>query len=133
MSPVQAAFVQAMAKESQSAAVAAAAVAVWRDVSGVLSPIIGNSGFAALLKRSGYLTISACPGLAPATDQTPGAAQFSALHDLLTQLSSGDAARINGALLQTFQNVLDTLIGAPLTARLLQPIWDNLIVQDTTS
>ena len=133
MSPVQAAFFQAMAKESQSAAVAAAAVAVWQDVSGVLSPIIGNSGFAALLKRSGYLAIGACPGLATATDQTQSAAQFSALHDLLTQLSSGDAARVNGALLQTFQNVLDTLIGAPLTARLLQPIWDNLIVQDTTS
>ena len=133
MSPVQAAFVQAMAKESQSAAVAAAAVAVWQDVSGVLSPIIGNSGFAALLKRSGYLAISACPGLATATDQTQSAAQFSALHDLLTQLSSGDAARVNGALLQTFQNVLDTLIGAPLTARLLQPIWDIHFVQDTTS
>jgi len=133
MSPVQAAFVQAMAKESQSAAVAAAAVAVWQDVSGVLSPIIGNSGFAALLKRSGYLAISACPGLATATDQTQSAAQFSALHDLLTQLSSGDAARVNGALLQTFQNVLDTLIGVPLTARLLQPIWDIHFVQDTTS
>ena len=133
MSPVQAAFVQAMAKESQSAAVAAAAVAVWQDVSGVLSPIIGNSGFAALLKRSGYLAISACPGLATATDQTQSAAQFSALHDLLTQLSSDDAARVNGALLQTFQNVLDTLIGVPLTARLLQPIWDIHFVQDTTS
>ena len=64
---------------------------------------------------------------------TPGAAPFSALHDALAQLPCTDAARANGALLQTFQEVLDTLIGVPLTARLLQPIWDIHIVQDTTS
>ena len=130
---VQAAFVQAMAKAPQAAAVATAAVAVWRDVSGVLSPIIGNSGFAALFKRSVYLASSTCPALARATEQTPDAAPFSTLHDVLAQLSSADAARANGALLQTFQEVLDTLIGVPLTARLLQPIWDIHIVQDTTS
>jgi hypothetical protein len=133
MSSIQAAFVRATANASQPAAVAAAAVAVWLDVSGVLSPIIGHSGFAALFKRSVHLASDACPGLAKAAEQTPGAAPFSALHDALAQLPCTDAARANGALLQTFQEVLDTLIGVPLTARLLQPIWDIHIVQDTTS
>jgi hypothetical protein len=130
---VQATFVQAMAKQPHAAAVATAAVAVWRDVSGALSPIIGHSGFAALFKRSVHLASGACPDLARATEQTADVATFSALHDVLAQLSSAEAARANGALLQTFQDVLDTLIGAPLTARLLQPIWDTHIVQDTTS
>lgn len=122
-----------MARAPQAAAVATAAVAVWRDVSGVMSPIIGNSGFAALFKRSVYLASSTWPALAGATERAPDTAPFSALHDVLAQLSSADAARANGALLQTFQEVLDTLIGVPLTARLLQPIWDIHIVQDTTS
>lgn len=128
---VQAAFVRTMAKESQSTAVATAAVAVWQTVSGVMSPIIGNSGFDALFKRSAYLASSACPDLAAVAEQAPACAQFSALHDVLAQLPSAEAARANGALLQTFQEVLDTLIGAPLTGRLLQPIWDTHFVQDT--
>ena len=130
---VQTAFVHAMAHESHAAAVATAAVAVWRNVSDVLSPIIGHSGFAALFKRSVYLASSTYPALARATELSADAALFSALHEVLAQLPSADAARANGALLQTFQDVLDTLIGGPLTARLLQPIWDTLIVQDTTS
>lgn len=130
---VQAAFVQAMAGKPEAAAVATAAVAVWRDVSGVMSPIIGQSGFAALFKRSVHLASGVCPDLARAMAQTADVTPFGALHDVLAQLPTAEAARANGTLLQTFQDVLDTLIGVPLTARLLQPVWDTHIVQDTPS
>lgn len=46
------------------------------------------------------------------------------LQVVLSQQDGIEATATNAALLQHFQEVLTTLIGASLTERLLRPVWD---------
>jgi hypothetical protein len=105
--------------------VADAAVQVWRRVAAVLSPIIGQRGFAALYQRSVYLQRGRDPWLAPAHEGVALSDDFPALRAALSQQPPERAAEAQSALLQTFQNLLVTLIGEALTERLLQPVWDT--------
>ena len=53
----------------------------------------------------------------------------------LSQQTAANAAAAHDAMLQTFQDLLDNLIGRSLTQRLLQAVWDQPssgdAVQDT--
>jgi len=120
-----------------AAQVAQIAVLIWIDVNAALAPIIGQSGVDALLKRSLYLSRGAHPCLENLwTDPTP-VDPLQALQALLAAQRMADAMVVNATLLQNFQNLLDALIGASLTERLLRPVWDippsGNAAQDITS
>lgn len=90
-----------------------------------LSPIIGQPGVEALFKRSIYLTRAAHPCLAIFVDDTTHPDALAALQAALAQQANGTAVAANAALLQNFEELLTSLIGASLTERLLRPVWDT--------
>jgi len=103
--------------------VAAAALADWQKVETQLSPIIGKVGMSALFKRSIHLSSFSFPWLSAAFDNGgPDAAALTALHDLMSKQSAVDAAAANAGVLQTFSDLLYSLIGGALTARIMQPV-----------
>ena len=105
--------------------IADAAVATWRSIDAVLSPIIGQRGVAALYKRSLYLSRGDHPWLAAAAEDALQPDDFTALHRALAKQTSVNAAAANGALLTIFSDLLNSLIGASLTERLLQSVWSH--------
>jgi hypothetical protein len=107
-----------------AAHVAQIATLIWIEINAALAPIIGQSGVDALLKRSLYLSRELHPSLAELLINPTPADLLQALQALLGAQRKADALVVNTTLLQNFQNLLDTLIGASLTERLLRPVWD---------
>src|SRR5688500_13342696 len=99
---------------------AESAVAVWRELDAVLSPIIGRLGVAALFKRSLLLTAPTHTSLVAAHWDVQTDGDFESLRATLKQQPVANAIAINDALLQQFVALLTTLIGESLTERLLQ-------------
>jgi hypothetical protein len=106
--------------------IADTAVASWRDIDAALAPIIGQRGVAALFKRSLYLTRAEHPWLSAVYEGALPPGEYAPLHAALSKQAGAQAAVAQGALLQTFHDLLGNLIGAPLTERLLRPVWDRL-------
>ena len=130
-------FAQLSAGSADAARIADIAYSIWRDVGSALSPIIGELGVAALFKRSVYLCRDAYPCLAAVFDDAPQHDQPAGLRAVLARQSPAAAVAANTALLQNFQDLLTTLIGAALGERLLRPVWENpsshQAAQDTSS
>jgi len=103
--------------------IADAVISIWQDIDGALHPIVGQRGVASLYKRSLHLTSPAYPWLAGLRDDIQAAMDLAALRSVLVQQSSPDAAAGGGDLLQTFHELLASLVGASLTERLLRSIW----------
>ncbi|MDB5999781.1 MAG: hypothetical protein JWP52_1480 [Rhizobacter sp.] len=110
---------------TEPADIADAVVATWQDITVALTPIIGSGGIAALYQRSLYLTSPAHPWLA---DQHKGVAAVMNLAALKTAIAAQgreSAGAAGVALLQTFHELLTTLVGPSLTERLLRSVWEN--------
>ena len=133
---IQAKQAQLSAQGVNAGQTADAAVATWRDIYDVLSPIIGQRGVTALYKRSLYLSRDDYPWLAAVAEGALQASDFTRLRTALAQQSSANAAAANSALLHAFTELLTNLIGASLTERLLLSVWDHPsnghAVQETT-
>jgi len=117
--------------------VAEAIVAIWLEIDQALHPIIGHRGVAALYNRSLHLTAVAYPWLAIDQPAVPAAVDPSGLRSALVQQSAAEAAAGGSALLLTFHELLASLVGAPLTDRLLRSVWTpsspGTPAQDTSS
>lgn len=109
------------------------ALSTWRGVDAALSPIVGQRGVAALYKRSLYLTKAEYPCLAPVYEGELEPGEFATLQLALSQQTSSNAADANGALLQTFHELLVKLIGAALTDQLLRTVVDPLSFDNSSS
>ena len=105
--------------------IAEMAVSIWNDACTALSPIIGQTGVAALFKRSIHLTRSAHPCVAIVLEDKAQPDALVALQAVLAQQTGPIAVAANMALLQNFQDLLTSLIGLSLTERLLRPVWDK--------
>jgi len=115
----------AAASSADAAQIADAAVAAWAAIHGALAPIIGARGIAALYKRSVHLALADHPWLAAAYEGAPQPGDFASLRAALSQQTAQNAAAAHDALLKTFQDLLDSLIGRSLTQRLLQTARDQ--------
>lgn len=100
-------------------------VAICEDIGAALTPIIGSRGVAALYKRSLYLTAQAHPALLGLQEQVLAEMDPSPLMTALTPLSDAEAARVGGALLIAFYELIGSLVGPSLTERLLRFLWDR--------
>jgi hypothetical protein len=90
----------------------------------VLRPIIGQGGVLALLQRSAHVAAVHHPWLR-ADLGADGLAGVDAA-DIAAVLARQDAAQAlacGSRLLDTFHDLLTSLIGASLTERLLRPVW----------
>jgi len=128
--------VSQVAAEADAAQVADAFVKTWRAIETALTPIIGSKGVAALYNRSLHLASSAHPWLAVLRESDATAIDLVALKSLATQQTGALAAGGADALLQTFYQLLGSLIGPSLTERLLRSVWADspggAPLQDTT-
>lgn len=104
--------------------IAERAVTTWGNIFAALVPIIGTRGVAALFKRSLLLTGVVHTSLVRLLDDPDAPGNFDALRATLEQQSSANAIALNGALLQSFSELLINLIGESLTERLLQAVPD---------
>ncbi|HEY0661166.1 MAG TPA: hypothetical protein VGD21_07605 [Lysobacter sp.] len=114
----------ALAHRAETAGqVADTVVSTWQDIDTVLSPIIGQRGVAMLYKRSLYLIGPAHPWLAGMHESVQATVDLEALKSAFAQQNSTNAAAAGGAFLQTFYELLTSLVGPSLTERLLRPVW----------
>jgi hypothetical protein len=88
-----------------------------------LTPIIGSKGVAAMYKRSLYLAGRSHPWLSAEAVGEQTANDVASLTVLLARQSSAEASAGGGMLLQTFYELLSSLIGPSLTERLLRTAW----------
>lgn len=118
------------------AQVAAALAAVWHTMDATLSPILGPVGVAAMYRRSLALSTPAHPWLPPPDPALPGP-DIAALVAALAAQDGAHALAAGRAFLLAFQELLASLVGASLGARLLAPVLDSptsgLPAQDTTA
>jgi hypothetical protein len=113
-----------LARRAETAGqVADAMASTWQDIDAVLSPIIGQRGVAMLYKRCLYLIAPAHPWLAGMHEGGHAPLDLAALRSAFAQQSSTSAAAAGGAFLQTFHELLSSLIGPSLTERLLRAAW----------
>jgi len=108
---------------ADAAQIADAAATIWGAVHGALTPVIGPRGSAALYHRALHDARVGCPWLAGAYDTVAEPGDFARLRAVLAQQAPAAAAAAHDGMLQAFLDLLATLIGDPLTDRLLQGVW----------
>ena len=122
-SPIKTALAFRVGKGAGSAAVAKAVLSMQGEIDTALYPIIGQRGVAALRVRSVHLAGKTHPWLVQARDGTLADVDRQALESILAQQPAAEAASGGAALLQTFCDLLVSLIGSSLTERLLHHVW----------
>ncbi len=100
-----------------------AGINLWEQMATQLIALIGEDGFNSLYARSVFLSQSIFPWLAasslpPRTDH-----RFANLKTSLDGQTPAQAVKANRFLLITFTDILASLIGEPLTARVLRTAW----------
>lgn len=111
------------AKGASVGQIADTIISIWRATDAALAPILGQAGVAALYRRSLYLAGPAHAWLLGTHDGIQTDADLAALKAVLSQQTSDVAAAGGGAVLQTFYEVLTSLVGPSLTERLLRSAW----------
>jgi hypothetical protein len=123
--------------EADAARIAEAAIAIWHEIDDALTPIVGPQGVVALYRRSLHLTVAAHPWVEGGIDGARAALDPAALKAVLAQRSSAEAAAGGSAFLQTFHELMASLVGPSLTERLLRSVWapssSGPPAQDTTT
>lgn len=95
----------------------------WKQLACHLSPLIGESGFSALYRRSVRLVSAEYDWLSAPQATSTADDLLSALRNQLFAEDGHHANAANTALLETFTKLLAGLIGEALTIRLLHAAW----------
>jgi hypothetical protein len=119
---IQATIADLAAITADAERIAEAAALTWREIHAVLSPVIGPGGVAALYQRALYVSRSTYPSLTAVREDALRPGEFAALQLMLSQQPVARVAATNGALLQSFCDLLSNLIGLSLTERLLRSV-----------
>jgi hypothetical protein len=109
------------------AQIAVAVVSTWQQIDLALAPVLGKRGVATLYRRAVFLSSAAHPWLAPLHETAGESIDVGALKSLVLERDAATAAAGAGALLQTFREVLESLIGAALSERLVGVAWQDLL------
>ncbi len=110
------------APDTNARQIAEAVVSTWHALDAALAPIIGLRGAAALYQRSVFVTSRKHAWLAALHEEIDGRIDSAALKSLFSQQRDDDAAAAAEALLQTFHELLASLVGHSLTSRLLRSV-----------
>jgi hypothetical protein len=93
------------------------------DIEAVLTPILGVRGVAALYQRCVHLTRAQHKWLADAAEVAQPTIDLPALTSAFVSQAPAEANAAANALLHAFHDLLASLIGHALSARLLDPVW----------
>lgn len=109
--------------DASAARIAEALAALWHDLEGALSPIVGQRGVAALFERSAQLALAADASGVAGADRRDPVKGPAALCALVAQLDDSQAGALASGFLRAFHALLASLIGPTLTERLLRAAW----------
>ena len=93
------------------------------DIEAVLTPILGVRGVAALYQRCVHLTRAHHHWLGEAAEVAQPTIELAALTSAYARQAPAEAHTAAQALLHCFHDLLASLIGHALSARLLDPVW----------
>ena len=116
---------------SDPVAIAGALARVVQDIAAVLTPILGPRGVAALYQRTLHVTRARHAWLAEPLEVAQPSIDLVALQAAFVRRDRVEAAAAATALLQTFHDLLASLIGLPLCERLLEPVWAHSLHRPT--
>jgi len=104
-------------------AIAAVSFSHWHEAAVRLAPVIGAGGVDALFSRSLNIVKRAFPWLTSATESKDGVTPLVRFRMDLEARDEGSAMGASSALMATFYELLETLIGESLAGRILSPVW----------
>jgi hypothetical protein len=110
--------------------VADAAIGLWEQLATQIISIVGEGGFDSLYARSLFLSRSTFPWLVASSGAPQIDHRFEKLKTSLAGQTPVLASEANRLLLITFTDILASLVGEQLTARILDSAWDH-DAQDT--
>lgn len=116
-------LIQSAGANADSGAIAEATLSTWHQVAVRLVPVIGVRGVDALFKRSVHVTSKSYPWFALDGSGENVAALLCTLRNLIAKANPEEAVEVCHAFLVNFTELLTTLIGESLTARLLVTVW----------
>lgn len=123
--PIQS-FLEQRARQGASAEhLADVILAVWRQIGSALAPVIGQRGVSALYRRCLHRAGASHPWMAAARGTDPAEMELSALKAALVRQESMQVAAAGAALLLSFHELIESLIGPGLSRQLLGPVWTN--------
>ena len=96
----------------------------WAQLAAHLSPLIGESGFTALYRRTVRLVSADYGWLASPAAGASAEEMLVGLRAQCLSVEPAAAREANAALLSTFTKLLSGLIGEALTVRLLNAAWN---------
>ena len=108
--------------EVNSVALAEQVLWLWEQITFHLTPLIGVSGFQTLYAHSLYLASSQCPGLTITKGQHTDA-NFQSLKKDLIAMECDMAHQCGNALLNTFTELVESMIGEMLMTQILRSAW----------
>jgi hypothetical protein len=123
---ISASLAQRSGTDPDAVQIADATIAVWHDIATALKSIIGLQGVAALYDRSVTLTARAHSWLVPQRLNDDHSVNLDALQSVISRQTPEEATAGSSELLQTFYDVLVSLIGSALSEQLLSSIRENL-------
>lgn len=95
----------------------------WQQLATQLTPYIGEAGFCALYGRAMRLTQASHDWLPSPPSVASPSILFETVAQALENVEGVVAAQANAKLLETFTNILSTLIGEVLATRILNSAW----------
>ena len=102
--------------------VAASVVALWHEIERQLMPIIGARGVAALYGRTLYVTTRTHPWLGDAPEGVQASMDLETLYNAIAAQPRAIAIEGGRALFTAFHGLLESMVGAVLTERLLRDV-----------
>ncbi|WP_348008537.1 hypothetical protein [Rhodoferax sp.] len=120
---IQGTLTQRAGGAPDASAVVDAVTRTWQFMAAQLEPVIGERGVGVLLDRALHLVGKKFPWLAQAGPLERGVDSLAHLQARFSSRNAQEAAEAGCALLVTFTELLATLIGEPLTERLLASVW----------
>ena len=127
---IQIALGEGAAEGADSAAVAETTVRALTSLFAELRPLIGMLALRALYRRSVHLANSSFER--PSTDLASADELLATLHRDLVSRDPAEARSAAVAVLLALANLLVSLIGEPLTNRMLQKAWGNLPMAESS-
>ena len=106
-----------------ASAVADAVLDIWQQIAVRLEPVVGARGVDVLFGRALQLTSRGFPWLQTSADSGNSAASLASIRNCLEVRDREVAAEVGLELIAGFTELLATLIGEPLTDRLLGAVW----------
>lgn len=122
---IQSALTELSNDGADASRVADRSIAILHAIDAALTAIISERGVAALYQRSLFLIRPGFPWLVAVYEGPLVPGDFSSLQTAIAEQSAADAILGSTALLNTFHDLLSSLIGESLTERLLASICDT--------